>query len=253
MAEESKEHLWHLIHKILPTTLALVTALTGLVVALNQTVFFNDDVLNPQATIAQAPVEIASVSGAKDALKSTGLDAISDLDEAAKKDPGEVLGREKPPTPKDVMQSGSRGGHVPAGSRYSPFSSSTSHVEASSNRDEPTVLRSNEIRGAGVGKELSQYYTFYAGPGSLKIITDAKNKPSAGNIIALGVVLMDTDNNQYLNININKRKDEYIQLDRRTQFILHILLLSNKNLPYAGTSCKPRDLAFFSNRFLKCA
>ncbi len=30
-------------------------------------------------------------------------------------------------------------------------------------------------------------------------------------------------------------------------------LLSNKNLPYAGTSCKPRDLAFFSNRFLKCA
>ncbi len=35
--------------------------------------------------------------------------------------------------------------------------------------------------------------------------------------------------------------------------INHQVLLSNKNLPYAGTSCKPRDLAFFSNRFLKCA
>src|SRR2546428_8502995 len=47
---------------------------------------------------------------------------------------------------------------------------------ASTNRDKPTWLPSNEIRGIGTGERISYYYTFNARPGMVKVTIDGKNK-----------------------------------------------------------------------------
>ena len=51
---------------------------------------------------------------------------------------------------------------------------------ASTNIDKPTLLTSNEIRGNSVGENISYYYTFNAGPGTVKVTVDGKNKPGGG-------------------------------------------------------------------------
>ena len=40
-------------------------------------------------------------------------------------------------------------------------------------RDNPTPLTANQVRGAGIGKEVQYYYTFLAGPGEVVLTTDA--------------------------------------------------------------------------------
>jgi hypothetical protein len=65
----------------------------------------------------------------------------------------------------------------------------------------PKGLSSNEIRGEGVGEHMSYYYTFLAEPGTVKVIADGKNG-FAGIAEALGVVLMDLDANELLEIHL---------------------------------------------------
>jgi hypothetical protein len=43
-------------------------------------------------------------------------------------------------------------------------------------RDNPTSLTTNEVRGTGTGKEVQYYYTFLAGPGEVVLTTDAAAK-----------------------------------------------------------------------------
>jgi hypothetical protein len=98
----------------------------------------------------------------------------------------------------------------------------------STNIDKPTLLTSNEIRGYGVGEDVSYYYTFNAGPGMVKVTVDGKNKPG-GLTNAVGVEISDLDAKELLSIHmgnttIDKRKVERFQLGRRQQVIMRILL-----------------------------
>jgi TIR domain-containing protein len=98
----------------------------------------------------------------------------------------------------------------------------------STNIDKPTLLTSNEIRGNGVGEDISYYYTFNAGPGTVKVTVDGKNKPG-GLTNAIGVEISDLDAKRLLyigmgNTTIDKRKVERFQLGRRQQVIMRILL-----------------------------
>jgi hypothetical protein len=45
---------------------------------------------------------------------------------------------------------------------------------ASTDRDNPTSLTTNEIRGAGISKDVQYYYTLLAGPGEVVLTTDAR-------------------------------------------------------------------------------
>lgn len=98
---------------------------------------------------------------------------------------------------------------------------------ASTNRDEPTWLSSNEIEGIGVGEDISYYYTFIAGPGIVKMTVDGRNK--SGLASAIDVELSDLDAKRLLainmgNTNITKREVERVQLGRRQQIIMRVLL-----------------------------
>jgi len=46
----------------------------------------------------------------------------------------------------------------------------------STDRDNPTPLSSNEIRGIGIDKAVEYFYTFLAGPGELVLTTDVRAK-----------------------------------------------------------------------------
>jgi hypothetical protein len=100
---------------------------------------------------------------------------------------------------------------------------------ASTNRDEPTWLPSNEIRGIGIGERISYYYTFNAGPGIVKVTIDGKNKRT-GYTNAIGVELSALDAKRLLYIQTgnthgdDKRVMEQVQVGRRQQIIMRVLL-----------------------------
>jgi hypothetical protein len=100
---------------------------------------------------------------------------------------------------------------------------------ASTNRDKPTWLTTNEIRGSGVGEDISYYYTFNAGPGVVKVTVDGKAK---GGGQGPHIEISDLDAKELLDVLINypgqfeQRAVERFQLGRRQQVILRILLSS---------------------------
>jgi hypothetical protein len=51
----------------------------------------------------------------------------------------------------------------------------------SSDRDHPTPLASDEIKGAGTGKKVEYYYSFTGGPGQVLLTIDLKAKTAATN------------------------------------------------------------------------
>ena len=51
--------------------------------------------------------------------------------------------------------------------------------------DKPQWLSSNEIRGEGVGEDVSYYYTFMAEPGDVKITADGKNSYASRFVIII--------------------------------------------------------------------
>ena len=98
----------------------------------------------------------------------------------------------------------------------------------STDRDKPTWLTSNEIRGLGVGEQISYYYTFNAGPGTIRAIVDGKNRRE-GKANAIGIELSDIDAKPLLSIHVGyttlgKREVERVQLGRQQQVILRVLL-----------------------------
>jgi hypothetical protein len=96
----------------------------------------------------------------------------------------------------------------------------------STNRDKPTWLRTNEIRGAGVRETISYWYTFNAGPGEVKVTLDGNAKGGPGPRIEIS----DLDAKKLLNMGtrrpmgIEKRAVERFQLGRRQQVVLRVLL-----------------------------
>jgi hypothetical protein len=59
-------------------------------------------------------------------------------------------------------------------------------------RDNPTSLTTNEVRGLGTGKEVQYYYTFLAGPGEVILTTDAAAK-SGSTFFEVEVFNMDAE------------------------------------------------------------
>src|SRR6476620_6715568 len=60
----------------------------------------------------------------------------------------------------------------------------------STDRDNPTPLASNEIRGNAIGKKVEYYYTFLAGPGEVILTVDSGAK---GSFSQLEAQLFDLD------------------------------------------------------------
>ena len=94
--------------------------------------------------------------------------------------------------------------------------------------DNPTWLSANAIRGEGLGKEVSYYYTFMAEPGTLKITVDGKIR-SGSYTNAIEVVLMDMDANRLLEINlgltwVDKRVVKRVKIPHSQQLLLRVLL-----------------------------
>ena len=102
-------------------------------------------------------------------------------------------------------------------------------VAASTDRDKPTRLISNEIRGLGVGEDISYYYAFNAGPGTVTAIVDGKNRYASFGANAIEIELSDLDAEPLLSISLgnttkDERKVERVQLGRQQQVIMRVLL-----------------------------
>ena len=99
---------------------------------------------------------------------------------------------------------------------------------SSINIDEPRWLSANEIRGEGVGEDVSYYYTFLAEPGTLKITADGKNR-WGGMSNVIGVVLMDMDANELFKVSvantmIDKRVVKRVKIHKPQQILMRVLL-----------------------------
>jgi hypothetical protein len=127
----------------------------------------------------------------------------------------------------------------------------------STNIDEPTLLTSNEIRGNGVGEDISYYCTFSAGPGTVTVTLHGKNKPGLLAIRpgdfsdAVAVEVSDFDANPLVyiatgNTNIDKQKIAHFQLGHRQQVKMRISL-SKHTLDYMVRVGGPIDLSPASN------
>ena len=101
-------------------------------------------------------------------------------------------------------------------------------IDPSTDRDNPTPLTSNEIRGRGVGQRISYYYVFTAGPGTMRATVDGKNK-WAGLANAIAIELYDVDAKSLLRISlgnttIDKRQVGRVELGRQQQVIIRVML-----------------------------
>ena len=103
-----------------------------------------------------------------------------------------------------------------------------STVAPSTDRDKPTWLTSNEIRGRGIGEHISYYYAFSAGPGTIRATIDGKNK-WAGLANAIAIELSDIDAKPLLDISLgyttdDKREVGRVELGRQQQVIMRVRL-----------------------------
>ena len=98
----------------------------------------------------------------------------------------------------------------------------------STNRDHPTPLRSDEIRGELNGDEIEYFFSFTAGPGELTITVDVK---SSGGTTGTAFELLDSDANKVLiccegaqadSTGTTGRDITSIKLGERQTVILHL-------------------------------
>ena len=98
----------------------------------------------------------------------------------------------------------------------------------STNRDHPTPLRSDEIRGELNGDEIEYFYSFTAGPGELTITVDVK---SSDGTTGINFELLDSDANKQLlccefaqadSTGTSGRDVKSIKLGKRQTVILHL-------------------------------
>ena len=146
------------------------------------------------------------------------------------KKPGEETAPSLPPPPiADQQQTTAPAGKRSDDGMLHPDKQTVRKADVpSTNIDKPTLLNSNEIRGSGVGEQISYYYTFNAGPGEVKVTVDGKNK-GGKSTSAINVEISDLDAKRLLYVNmgyttLDKRKVGRFQLGRRQQVIMRILL-----------------------------
>jgi hypothetical protein len=129
--------------------------------------------------------------------------------------------------------------NMPAPRRFNPFFAATLFMllaclgpasAQSTDRDNPTPLASNEIKGEGPGKDAEYYYSFTAGPGEVTITVDLK---ATAYSTAVRFELLDADSKQLLAHNMNatsaraERVVERVKVREKQTVILKLVLDSN--------------------------
>lgn len=107
----------------------------------------------------------------------------------------------------------------------------------STDRDHPTLLKSNEIRGVADGSGHEYFYSFVAGPGKLTITVDVK---SADGTVAIPYELLDSNADKAIiccafaqadSGGESGRSVESADLDKQQVVVLHLTM----NKIYRGT------------------
>src|ERR1044072_7405794 len=96
-------------------------------------------------------------------------------------------------------------------------------------RDNPTPLTSNEVRGFGTGKDVQYYYTFLAGPGEVVLTTDAAAK-SGSTFFEVELFNMDAEQLtviRYGPTRTPERKVQRFQIAQQQPVLLRINLDTN--------------------------
>jgi hypothetical protein len=78
----------------------------------------------------------------------------------------------------------------------------------STDRDNPTRLTTNEIRGQGTGVEVDYYYSFIAGPGEVTVTVDATAAKTPAAVANLLVQLFDSKANDLMRASVITNKTE---------------------------------------------
>jgi hypothetical protein len=103
----------------------------------------------------------------------------------------------------------------------------TPQYAISTDRDHPTKIRSNEIRGAGVDRKTVRYYLrFVGGPGEVKLTFDFAPQ---GIYQSCRITLYDVDFAEldHLTANSNERVVRHIQVSQPQALIIEVLLDSS--------------------------
>lgn len=130
------------------------------------------------------------------------------------------------PAAPEILPVASEGG----AQRDSNVQRSSSTLAFSTDRDHPTKLRSNEIRGTGVDRHnVSYYFTFLAGPGEVKLTLDltARGGPQLA-----GAILYDEDWHQIDQVptvvtSDSQRVVKRIQISQQQEVIVKVYLDSS--------------------------
>lgn len=124
----------------------------------------------------------------------------------------------------------------------------------STDRDNPTMLTSNEIKDEGVGKSVEYYYGFTAGPGEVTITVDLKARSYS---TAVRFELLDAESNQILAHNMNaatttggERVVKKTRVREKQSVVLKLVLDSNTGeymvrlggaVEFGGTEATPTE------------
>jgi hypothetical protein len=105
-------------------------------------------------------------------------------------------------------------------------------IAQSSDRDKPTQLNSNEIRGQESGKQAVYYYNFIGGPGELSVTVDGKTDYYS---CPFDVNLFDTDAKLIGKISMvasseGKREIKRFQLASREPIVMQLVFSENANI-----------------------
>lgn len=133
-----------------------------------------------------------------------------------------------------------------AAAASSPASAAAASPVASTDVDAPTPLTSRELKGQGLEKKLSYYYSFTGGPGLLKLNAVARNAPS-GSTNALTIGLYDTRANRLCyetsgNVTTDKDFGVSCNIDKQQPLVLRLDLVE-ETLAYSVALEGPLELA----------
>lgn len=127
--------------------------------------------------------------------------------------------------------------------------SSTGAGAGSTDIDEPTRLSGNRIKADGIGKPVSYYYAFNAGPGELTLTGDGSNTSAAmTEALRLGLYTLRSERLCELalgNTTLDKRAVTTCQLDKRQPVILRADL-SAETVAFRARFDGPYDFEAFT-------
>jgi hypothetical protein len=108
------------------------------------------------------------------------------------------------------------------------FLFNTTAFAQSTDPDNPTVLEKREMQGKNTGDDnATYYYTFTAGPGSVKITTDLKHAFSSGRFAVMDWILLDSNFKEIKRVNSiseEARNIQEVELTKKQKVILKLVV-----------------------------